>query len=81
MENKGKLTIEDFKTITTNEELVAVIKKKKVPFSKVEKLMLYEEELRNLQIELVKLQQWIAKNNKRKLSIFNTNNLLDFITC
>lgn len=70
MENKGKLTIEDFKTITTNEELVAVIKKKRVPFSKVEKLMLYEEELRNLQIELVKLQQWIAKNNKRVAVIF-----------
>ncbi|CAL2077093.1 polyphosphate kinase 2 [Tenacibaculum sp. 190524A02b] len=65
-----KLTAEDFNTVSTNEELRNLIREKGVSFSKIEKLLAYEEELRNLQIELVKLQQWIAKNNKRVAVIF-----------
>lgn len=70
MEDKQKLTNEDFKNIKTNKELLVLMKEKNVPFSKVQKDLIYEDELRNLQIELVKLQQWIANNNKRVAVIF-----------
>lgn len=70
MENKPTLTAEDFKKLTSREDLVAIIKEKKISFSKVEKELIYENELRKLQIELVKLQRWIAKNKKRVAVIF-----------
>jgi len=70
MDKKPKLTLKDFERITTNKELLEVIHEKKVPFSKVKKELKYEEELKYLQIELVKLQNWVAKNNKRVAVIF-----------
>lgn len=65
-----KLTIEDFERVSSNQELLKLIKEKKIPFDKVAKRLFYEEELRNLQIELVKLQQWISKNRMRVAIIF-----------
>lgn len=65
MEETPKLTIEDFEKITSNTELLKLLKEKKIPLDKVQKRMFYEEELRLLQIELVKLQRWISKNKKR----------------
>ncbi|CAM1353049.1 polyphosphate kinase 2 [Tenacibaculum insulae] len=70
MKNKAKLTINDFESVATNDELLNLIKEKGISIAKVEEKMDYEEELKNLQIELVKLQQWIAKNNKRVAVIF-----------
>ncbi len=70
MEKKPKLTAENFKEIKSKEELLLFIKEQKIPFRSVEKELIYEEELRGLQIELVKLQQWVAKNNKRVAIIF-----------
>ena len=65
-----RLRIEDVKKIQTRAELKALIKKEGIPFKKVEKMLLYEKELRDLQIELVKLQRWIVKQNKRVVVIF-----------
>ena len=70
MEETPKLSIEDFKKATSNNELLQIIKQKKISTDKVNKRIFYEEELRRLQIELVKLQQWISKNNKRVSIIF-----------
>ncbi|NEW78384.1 MAG: polyphosphate kinase 2 [Gelidibacter sp.] len=70
MKETPKLTIEDFERVSSNEELLKLIKEKNIPFDKVAKRLFYEEELRNLQIELVKLQQWIAKNKMRVAIIF-----------
>lgn len=70
MEEKPKLTIEDFESLKSNEDLLALIEQKNIPFEKVKKKIEYEEELKTLQIELVKLQQWVAKNNKRIAVIF-----------
>ena len=64
------LHIEDFEEIQTKEELKKAIKEKGIPFQKVENRLLYEEELRALQIELVKLQRWVVKENKRVAVIF-----------
>ena len=69
--NKNKtLTIQDFEGLQTKEELVALLDEKKYPFEKIEKELNYEDELRKLQVELVKLQQWVARENKRVAVIF-----------
>lgn len=70
MEDILKLTIEDFEKTTSSKELLDIINEKNININKVEKRMFYEEELRFLQIELVKLQQWISKNKKSVAIIF-----------
>ncbi|CAM1349348.1 MULTISPECIES: polyphosphate kinase 2 [Tenacibaculum] len=70
MEEKPKLTITDFQSVSTNDELRELIKEKGVSIEKVDVKINYENELKKLQIELVKLQQWVAKNNKRVAVIF-----------
>jgi len=70
MHVQPKLTIEDFKKVTSNKELLEIIEQKKILFDKVSKVLFYKEELRKLQIELIKLQQWVAKNEKRVAIIF-----------
>jgi polyphosphate kinase 2 len=70
MQESPKLTMEDFEKASSNQELLKIIREKNIPFDKVEKRLFYEQELRNLQIELVKLQQWITKNKMRVAIIF-----------
>ena len=67
---KNKLSLADFENIETNKDLLNVLEDKKIPFQKVQKRILYNEELRLLQIELVKLQQWVSKNKKRVAIVF-----------
>ncbi len=70
METTPSLTKEDFEKATSNKELLAIINEKNINIDKVKYRLFYEEELKKLQIELVKLQQWISKNNKRVAIIF-----------
>jgi len=70
MEESPKLTIEDFEKASSNNELLQIIKEKNISIDKVNKKLFYQEELRRLQIELVKLQHWISENNKRVAIIF-----------
>jgi len=66
------LTIEDFQKSNNKEEFLQIVKdnvdEKKVTniLNKIE----YEKELLHLQAELVNLQQWVAKHNKRVCIIF-----------
>lgn len=70
MEKNQKLTIEDFEKATTTNELIEIINKKKISLDKVNDKIFYEEDLKKLQIELVKFQKWVVKNNKRVAIIF-----------
>jgi polyphosphate kinase 2 len=70
MQDKPNLTAEDFIKVKTKEELIKVANEKGKDLSKVLTTLQYEEELKKLQIELVKLQQWVQKNNKRVAIIF-----------
>jgi len=70
MKNKEGLSSEDFERAKNNAELLAFIGDKNKHYKKVEKTIVYNNELRLLQIELVKLQRWILKNNKRVAIIF-----------
>ena len=70
MEENPKLTLSDFEKAKSNEALLKIIKEKNINIDKVKKRLFYDEELKKLQIELVKLQQWISKNKKRVIIIF-----------
>lgn len=70
MEETPKLNIEDFEKSSSNQELLKIIKQKNISLNKVNKRLFYEDELYRLQVELVKLQQWVTKNKKRVAIIF-----------
>ncbi len=70
MSKNDLFTLEELKNLSSREELLNKIKEKKTPYQKIESTFLYEEELRNLQIELVKLQRYISKENKRLVILF-----------
>jgi polyphosphate kinase len=70
MSNKPKLVREDFEKIKTHKDLYDIINKKSINIDKVLKTIQYEKEKELLQIELVKLQQWVKKNNKKIAIIF-----------
>jgi polyphosphate kinase 2 len=70
MTKNEKLTLDEIQHIESRDTLLEEIKSRKSLYQKIEATLQYEEELRLLQIELVKLQRWIAKENKRVAVIF-----------
>ena len=66
----GKLTEEDFLNVNSREELLELYSKKGIDVTEILNKIQYEKELRLLQMELVKLQQWVKKNGKRVAVIF-----------
>jgi polyphosphate kinase 2 len=70
MEENSRLTLEEIEKHTTSAQLKELIRGKGGKFEKIINTVEYEAELRALQIELVKLQNWISKNNKRVAVIF-----------
>ncbi|MEN8125259.1 MAG: polyphosphate kinase 2 [Bacteroidota bacterium] len=70
MTNDPQLSNIDFENASSKEELLEIIHKKNIVIDDVLTTANYENEKRLLQIELVKLQQWIKKYNKRVAVIF-----------
>lgn len=66
----NKITEAEFNSITSREDLLDILNKKDIDTTAVLSKFNYEIEKELLQIELVKLQQWIKKNNKRVAIIF-----------
>jgi len=66
----NQLSLEDFNSATNSKELIALIKEKEIDKEKVLRLLQYENELEQLQVELVKLQQWANKTKQRIAIIF-----------
>ena len=69
-DSKPTLEAADFLKSETPEELISILKAKEIPHQKVIDNLNYEKQLRYLQIELVKLQQLVLKENKRVAVIF-----------
>lgn len=65
-----KITEAEFNSIASHEDLLKILKEKGSNISGVLSKIHYEKEKEKLQIELVKLQQWVKKNNKRVAIIF-----------
>ncbi len=59
------LTEEDLRRINTPRGLIQLIKSKSIDLEEVRKTLLYEQELRQLQVELVRLQRWVQADGQR----------------
>jgi len=70
MTNSERITINDLAPIETKEELSKLIKDKKIDDKKLNQELAYIDEIRSLQVELVKLQRWISETDKRVAVIF-----------
>jgi len=70
MDREDGLTVQDFNEITSQKELLKKIAEKSSLYKKVKSAIDYENELRLLQIELVKVQHWVLKEKKRVAIIF-----------
>jgi len=64
------LTAADFLGLRNRDELMALAQEKDINIDNHLDNLEYEKELRRLQVELVNLQRWIKKNNKRVAVIF-----------
>jgi len=69
-ESKPTLEAKDFIEAKSSKELFSIMHTKGISSPKVLDVLAYEKQLRDLQIELVKLQQWVLKENKRVAVIF-----------
>jgi polyphosphate kinase 2 len=58
----------DIQLLKTNSGLTQLMGKKKI--AKVLRNVVYEQELKELQVELIKLQNWVYENKKRVMIIF-----------
>jgi polyphosphate kinase 2 (PPK2 family) len=65
-----KFTYNHIINATTKKELLITAAENNIPISKTLKKLDYEAELRELQSELVNLQQWIAKKQMRVAILF-----------
>ena len=70
MNTYDQLSLEDFQSVSNQEELRKLIIEKELPREKVLTKLQYEAELEQLQVELVKLQQWANKTKQRIAIIF-----------
>ena len=59
------LTEEDLTRINTRKGLLTILKSKDINLEEVRKTLLYEQELRALQVELVRLQRWVQNDGQR----------------
>jgi polyphosphate kinase 2 len=59
------LTEEDLARINTRKGLLTILKRKDIDLEEVRKTLLYEQELRALQVELVRLQRWVQSSGER----------------
>lgn len=65
-----RFTAEQLQKAGTRKEFIKLAEKHKVPVEKTLEKLRYEAELKQLQIEMVNLQKWIAKKKKRLAIIF-----------
>ena len=59
------LTENDLRRINTRKGFIQLLENKAVDIEEVRKTLLYEQELRQLQVELVRLQRWVQSNGER----------------
>lgn len=59
------LTEEDLRRVNTRKGLIQLLETKYIDLGEVRKTLLYEEELRSLQVELVRLQRWVQSSGQR----------------
>lgn len=63
-------TSQQLHSIKSQEDLLRILEAEDVNIQKVQEVMEYEDVLKKLQIELLKLQKWILKKHKRVVVVF-----------
>lgn len=69
-ESEFKLTEEELSILNSNRGLVRLLKSKNIRLKSAMSYLKYEDELRHLQVELVKLQRWVQEKQKRIAILF-----------
>ncbi|MFN7931561.1 MAG: polyphosphate kinase 2 [Blastocatellia bacterium] len=69
-EAEFKLTEEDLRLLNTNKGLTHLLRSNNIRLKNVVNVMRYDQELRALQVELVKLQRWVQEQGKRIAIMF-----------
>ena len=64
------LTLSDFSNIKSIRPLITLLNSKGIRIKNAERVLKYEDELEQLQVELVKLQRWVQATQKRVAIIF-----------
>ena len=67
---KSVLEAIDFFESNSSQELISKLNTKGISCEKVFDVLAYEKQLRFLQIELVKLQQWVSASNEKVVIVF-----------
>ncbi len=67
---KNSVSIDDLNSIESQENLIEVYDSRGIKYKKALNNLKYEQELRNLQVELIKMQKWVKEKNKRVAIIF-----------
>ncbi len=63
-------TTENLKKLNSKKGLLALFRKEPLNYEKAIRYVDYEKKLTKYQVELIKLQTWVIKNNKRVIIIF-----------
>ncbi|MBL8208185.1 MAG: polyphosphate kinase 2 [Blastocatellia bacterium] len=69
-EAEFKLSEDELSILNSNRGLIRLLKNKNIRLKSVLSYLRYEDELRDLQVELVKLQRWVQEHNKRIAILF-----------
>jgi polyphosphate kinase 2 len=64
-ETGRQLSNDDLQRINTRKGLIELLQQKRVDLEEVRKTLLYEEELKCLQVELVRFQRWVQSSGRR----------------
>ena len=70
MEEKTLFTDKNIKKLNSKKGLLALFRKEPLNYDKSIRFVNYENKLKKLQVELIKLQTWVIKENKRVVVIF-----------
>ena len=70
MKNSYNLTVKDLNILNSKKGLVALLRQNKFDLQKVLRNVKYEKRLEKLQEEMLILQQWVARNNKKVIILF-----------
>lgn len=65
-----KISKDEFINLNCKEDLLKLLSEKNISTKKIEAKIAYEQDLRFLQMELVKLQNWVVKEQKKVMIIF-----------
>ncbi|OGG48121.1 MAG: polyphosphate kinase 2 [Candidatus Handelsmanbacteria bacterium RIFCSPLOWO2_12_FULL_64_10] len=69
-EPEVQLSEDDLRRVNTRPGLIQLLKSRNVKLGQVRQTLRYEEELRQLQIELIKFQRWVQENGRRITVLF-----------